>query len=142
MTTDQTAREADLSRSFSTTTKDIEGFTFRKFSIGSLSNAQVMGLTLVTEEGAAKTMTPEERQRQCMAIAWMQSADEDEVLDAIEGGTWKRAVRKFENRVSLESLPRFMDEITKTLTRAGKAAVEVQARTPKASDGEEQPPGN
>jgi hypothetical protein len=142
MTTEDTAREAELSRSFSTTTPKVGGFKFRKFSIGSLSNAQVMGLTLVTDEGAANEMPDAEKIAQCMAIAWMQCSDEDEVLDAIEAGTWKRAVRKFQNRIALDELPDFLKEITKTLTRASKAAVETQPREQKSGSKEDQPPGN
>ncbi len=66
--------------------RQIGGIKLRPFSYGSMQLAYLFKLSLFTGEGDTE-QTDEEKQRQIVTFAWMQSAPIDEVVAAVHDGS-------------------------------------------------------
>ena len=75
-----------------------------------------------------------EEQRQIMTFAWMQSADEDEIADAIRDGTVDRCVLKFSLGITFDMLPALMDEINRIGEMVAASSVRVESKYPSSDD--------
>lgn len=123
----------------------VSKFKLRPFSLGTLSLARRLSLTLFTGPLDGKDETPEvlsdeEMQRQMVVFAWMQSAPLNEVLASVKDGSWKDKVEAFEFELEVGLLPSLLSEVSRIAEISKVAAVDVQK---KPGDGtEKDQPGN
>lgn len=115
----------------------IAGLRLRPFSLGTLNVCRQLDLTLFLDGEA--DLGDEEKQRQIVAFAWVQSAPLSEVLGALRTGTANEKIAEFEFQMDVAALPQLIIEIQRISELAAAAAVEV-APKPGASGEEGAPP--
>lgn len=115
----------------------IAGLHLRPFSLGTLNVCRQLELTLFLD-GEAE-LGDEEKQRQIVAFAWVQSAPLTEVLAALRNGTAHEKIAEFEFQLDVAALPELITEIQRISELAAAAAVEV-APKPGRSGEEDAPP--
>ena len=74
-----------------------------------------------------------------MSFIWSHHAPIDEVIDALEDGSWKRKVARFEFDLPLDAMPEMMEQLARVAQRAEAAAVEV-VQKPGGKEEEGAPP--
>ena len=113
------------------------GLRLRPFSLGTLNVCRQLELTLFLD-GEAE-LGDEEKQRQIVAFAWVQSATLTEVLAALRTGTANERIAEFEFQLDVAALPELITEIQRISELAAAAAVEV-APKPGRSGEDDAPP--
>ena len=82
----------------------IGNLKLRPYTMGSMQLAYLLKLTMFTrgKDDPPLELDDLEEQRQIMAFAWMQSADEDDIADAVRDDTVDRCVLKFSLNVTFD----------------------------------------
>jgi hypothetical protein len=116
--------------------RQIGGIKLRPFSFGSMQLAYLFKLTTFTrqKDDPPLELDDVEESRQIMTFAWMQSADEDEISDAIKNDTVDRCVLKFSFGVTFDMLPALMDEINRIGEMVAASSVRVESKYPSSDD--------
>ncbi len=130
-------------------TKTVAGLKLRAFTVGTTDLCKAFGLTMFldpeTVKGNEKTgiapMAADELERQLITFAWMQSEELDAVLEALDAGTWKNAVRRFKFSVDLGAITPLLQEIARVSGLTVAASVEV-AKKPSDSSEKDAPPNS
>lgn len=116
--------------------RQIGGIKLRPFSFGSMQLAYLFKLTTFTrqKDDPPLDLDDVEESRQIMTFAWMQSADEDEISDAIKNDTVDRCVLKFSFGVTFDMLPALMAEINRIGEMVAASSVRVESKYPSSDD--------
>jgi hypothetical protein len=114
----------------------IGGIKLRPFSFGSMQLAYLFKLSTFTrgKDEPPLELDDVEEQRQIMTFAWMQSADEDEISDAIRDGTVERSVLKFSFGITFDMLPALMTEINRIGEMVAASSVRVESKYPSSDE--------
>jgi hypothetical protein len=104
--------------------------------MGSMQLAYLLKLTMFTrgKDDPPLELDDLEEQRQIMAFAWMQSADEDDIADAVRDDTVDRCVLKFSLNVTFDMLPGLMVEINRINAMLAASSVRVESKYPSSND--------
>jgi hypothetical protein len=104
--------------------------------MGSMQLAYLLKLTMFTrgKDDPPLELDDLEEQRQIMAFAWMQSADEDDIADAVRDDTVDRCVLKFSLNVTFDMLPGLMAEINRINAMLAASSVRVESKYPSSED--------
>lgn len=140
-------RDTLLEEAFTESGGTVGTLKLRKFSLASVNLCKRMGITLVMdsrvlkgdEEAGIQPLGEQELQRQLVSFIWAHHAPVDEVIDALEDGTWKRKVSRFEFDLPLDAMPEMMAQLVRVAQRAEAAAVEV-VKKPGATEDKDAPP--
>ena len=130
-------------------TKNIAGLKLRAFTVGTTDLCKAFGLSMFLDPDTVKgneklgiaPMSAEELERQLLTFAWMQSEDLDAVLEALDAGSWKNAVRKFKFNVDLGAITPLLQEIARVSGLTVAASVEV-AKKPTDTGEKDAPPNS
>lgn len=108
----------------------------RPYTMGSMQLAYLLKLTMFTrgKDDPPLELDDLEEQRQIMAFAWMQSADEDDIADAVRDDTVDRCVLKFSLNVTFDMLPGLMAEINRINAMLAASSVRVESKYPSRED--------
>lgn len=114
----------------------IGNLKLRPYTMGSMQLAYLLKLTLFTrgKDDPPLELDDLEEQRQIMAFAWMQSADEDDIADAVRDGTVDRCVLKFSLNITFDMLPGLMAEINRINAMLAASSVRVESKYPSRED--------
>jgi hypothetical protein len=114
----------------------IGNLKLRPYTMGSMQLAHLLKLTMFTrgKDDPPLELDDLEEQRQIMAFAWMQSADEDDIADAVRDDTVDRCVLKFSLRVTFDMLPGLMAEINRINEMLAASTVRVESKSPSNDD--------
>ena len=114
----------------------IGNLKLRSYTMGSMQLAYLLKLTMFTrgKDDPPLELDDLEEQRQIMAFAWMQSADEDDIADAIRDETVDRCVLKFSLNVTFDMLPGLMAEINRINAMLAASSVRVESKYPSRED--------
>jgi hypothetical protein len=114
----------------------IGGIKLRPFSFGSMQLAYLFKLSTFTrgKDDPPLELDDVEEQRQIMTFAWMQSADEDEIADAMRDGTVERCVFKFSLKITFDLIPGLMAEINRIGEMVAASSVRVESKYPSNED--------
>lgn len=114
----------------------IGGIRLRPFSFGSMQLAYLFKLSTFTrgKDDPPLELDDVEEQRQIMTFAWMQSADEDEIADAMRDGTVERCVFKFSLTITFDLIPGLMAEINRIGEMVAASSVRVESKYPSNED--------
>ena len=114
----------------------IGGIKLRPFSFGSMQLAYLFKLSTFTrgKDDPPLELDDVEESRQIMTFAWMQSADEDEISDAIKNDTVERSVLRFSFGVTFDMLPALMAEINRIGEMVAASSVRVESKYPSSED--------
>jgi len=122
-----TKRESDIESAFcEPAAAKVGTVTLRPFSLGTLSLCRKLNLTLFLEGDDG--LTDDEKQRQIVTFAWMQSQPLQRVLLAIRSGCYEDEVSEFEFGLAVSDLPDLMIEIQRLAEMAAAASVDVEAK--------------
>ena len=116
--------------------RQIGGIKLRPFSFGSMQLAYLFKLSTFTrgKDDPPLDIDDMEEQRQIMTFAWMQSADEDEIADAIRDDTVERCVLKFSLKITFDLIPELMDEINRIGEMVSASSVRVESKYPSSDE--------
>ena len=114
----------------------IGNLKLRPYTMGSMQLAYLLKLTMFTrgKDDPPLELDDLEEQRQIMAFAWMQSADEDDIADAVRDDTVDRCVLKFSLNVTFDMLPGLMEEINRINAMLAASSVRVESKYPSRED--------
>jgi len=114
----------------------IGNLKLRPYTMGSMQLAYLLKLTMFTrgKDDPPLELDDLEEQRQIMAFAWMQSADEDDIADAVRDDTVDRCVLKFSLNVTFDMLPGLMTEINRINAMLAASSVRVESKYPSNED--------
>jgi hypothetical protein len=114
----------------------IGNLKLRPYTMGSMQLAYLLKLTMFTrgKDDPPLELDDLEEQRQIMAFAWMQSADEDDIADAVRDDTVDRCVLKFSLNVTFDMLPGLMAEINRINAMLAASSVRVESKYPSRED--------
>jgi hypothetical protein len=114
----------------------IGNLKLRPYTMGSMQLAYLLKLTMFTrgKDDPPLDLDDLEEQRQIMAFAWMQSADEDDIADAVRDDTVDRCVLKFSLNVTFDMLPGLMAEINRINAMLAASSVRVESKYPSNGD--------
>lgn len=114
----------------------IGSIRLRPFSFGSMQLAYLFKLSTFTrgKDDPPLELDDVEESRQIMTFAWMQSADEDEISDAIKNDTVDRCVLRFSFGVTFDMLPALMAEINRIGEMVAASSVRVESKYPSNED--------
>lgn len=114
----------------------IGNLKLRPYTMGSMQLAYLLKLTMFTrgKDDPPLDLDDLEEQRQIMAFAWMQSADEDDIADAVRDDTVDRCVLKFSLNVTFDMLPGLMAEINRINAMLAASSVRVESKYPSRED--------
>ena len=114
----------------------IGNLKLRPYTMGSMQLAYLLKLTMFTsgKDDPPLDIDDLEEQRQIMAFAWMQSADEDDIADAVRDDTVDRCVLKFSLNVTFDMLPGLMAEINRINAMLAASSVRVESKYPSGND--------
>jgi len=114
----------------------IGSIRLRPFSFGSMQLAYLFKLSTFTrgKDDPPLELDDVEESRQIMTFAWMQSADEDEISDAIKNDTVDRCVLRFSFGVTFDMLPALMAEINRIGEMVAASSVRVESKYPSSED--------
>jgi hypothetical protein len=114
----------------------IGNLKLRPYTMGSMQLAYLLKLTMFTrgKDDPPLELDDLEEQRQIMAFAWMQSADEDDIADAVRDDTVDRCVLKFSLNVTFDMLPGLMAEINRINAMLAASSVRVESKYPPGED--------
>jgi hypothetical protein len=114
----------------------IGNLKLRPYTMGSMQLAYLLKLTMFTrgKDDPPLELDDLEEQRQIMAFAWMQSADEDDIADAVRDDTVDRCVLKFSLNVTFDMLPGLMAEINRINAMLAASSVRVESKYPSNED--------
>jgi hypothetical protein len=114
----------------------IGNLKLRPYTMGSMQLAYLLKLTMFTrgKDDPPLDLDDLEEQRQIMAFAWMQSADEDDIADAVRDDTVDRCVLKFSLNVTFDMLPGLMAEINRINAMLAASSVRVESKYPSGND--------
>jgi hypothetical protein len=114
----------------------IGSLKLRPYTMGSMQLAYLLKLTMFTrgKDDPPLDLDDLEEQRQIMAFAWMQSADEDDIADAVRDDTVDRCVLKFSLSVTFDMLPGLMEEINRINAMLAASSVRVESKYPSRED--------
>jgi hypothetical protein len=115
----------------------IGNLKLRPYTMGSMQLAYLLKLTMFTrgKDDPPLELDDLEEQRQIMAFAWMQSADEDDIADAVRDDTVDRCVLKFSLNVTFDMLPGLMAEINRINAMLAASSVRVESKYPSTPAG-------
>ena len=116
--------------------RQIGNLKLRPYTMGSMQLAYLLKLTMFTrgKDDPPLELDDLEEQRQIMAFAWMQSADEDDIADAVRDDTVDRCVLKFSLNVTFDMLPGLMAEINRINAMLAASSVRVESKYPSSAD--------
>ena len=116
--------------------RQIGNLKLRPYTMGSMQLAYLLKLTMFTrgKDDPPLELDDLEEQRQIMAFAWMQSADEDDIADAVRDDTVDRCVLKFSLNVTFDMLPGLMAEINRINAMLAASSVRVESKYPSRED--------
>ncbi len=114
----------------------IGGIKLRPYTVGSMQLAHLLKLTMFTrsKDDPPLDLDEMEEQRQIMAFAWMQSADKDDIADAIRDDTVDRCVLMFSLDVTFDMLPTLMVEMNRIGEMVAASSVRVESKYPSSDD--------
>lgn len=107
-------------------TKSVAGYNLRAYAFGSNTIARKIGLTMFVDEDAV--ITEDEAMTQLMGFFWMQSTEIDDVLDAVDDGTFQRKIDRFAMTVPIHHIDEMMKEVERVSKLAASAAVKIEAQ--------------
>ena len=113
--------------------RQIGGIKLRPFSYGSMQLAYLFKLSLFTGEGDTE-QTDEEKQRQIVTFAWMQSAPIDEVVAAVHDGSAETRVLRFSLGITFDTIPELMAEINRIGEMVSASSVRAESKYPSSED--------
>lgn len=113
-------------------TRTVHGIKLRAFSYGSVQIAFMLDLSIFIDGENQRTISDAETQRQLVTFAWMQSAPQDEVIEAVVNKRTEQAVLRFALGVPLDAMPELLEEINRLglLIRASDLRVESKYSAP------------
>lgn len=116
--------------------RQIGEIKLRPFSFGSMQLAYLFKLSTFTrgKDDPPLDIDDMEEQRQIMTFAWMQSANEDEIADAIRDDTVERCVLKFSLKITFDLIPELMDEINRIGEMVSASSVRVESKYPSSDE--------
>ena len=108
----------------------------RPYTVGSMQLVHLLKLSMFTrsKDDPPLNLDAMEEQRQIMTFAWMQSADKDDIADAIRDETVDRCVLKFSLEVTFDMLPALMAEINLIGEMVAASSVRVESKYPSSDD--------
>jgi len=114
----------------------IGNLKLRPYTMGSMQLAYLLKLTMFTrgKDDPPLDLDDLEEQRQIMAFTWMQSADEDDIADAVRDDTVDRCVLKFSLNITFDMLPGLMEEINRINAMLAASSVRVESKYPSGND--------
>jgi hypothetical protein len=114
----------------------IGGIKLRPYTVGSMQLVHLLKLSMFTrsKDDPPLNLDAMEEQRQIMTFAWMQSADKDDIADAIRDETVDRCVLKFSLEVTFDMLPALMAEINLIGEMVAASSVRVESKYPSSDD--------
>jgi hypothetical protein len=114
----------------------IGNLKLRPYTMGSMQLAYLLKLTMFTrgKDDPPLDLDDLEEQRQIMAFTWMQSADEDDIADAVRDDTVDRCVLKFSLNITFDMLPGLMAEINRINAMLAASSVRVESKYPSGND--------
>jgi len=122
-------RSQQLEAAFAEGPTQIGELHLRSLSLGTINLCRQLNLSLFLDEQVE--LSDEEKQRQLIAFAWMQSAPLPEVLEAVRTRKVQERLDEFAFSLSIDMLPALMTEVSRISSLAAAAAVEV---APKPGD--------
>jgi hypothetical protein len=126
-------RTPQLEAAFAEGPAHIGDLRLRSLSFGTINLCRQMNLSLFLDEQVE--LSDEEKQRQLIAFAWIQSAPLPEVLEAVRTRKVQERLDEFAFLLSIDMLPALMVEVSRISKLAAAAAVEVM---PKPGDRDEE----
>ncbi|MCB1210032.1 MAG: hypothetical protein KDK97_11925 [Verrucomicrobiales bacterium] len=130
-------RTPELEAAFAEGPAQIGELRLRSLSFGTINLCRQLNLSLFLDEQVE--LPEEEKQRQLVAFAWVQSAPLSEVLEAVRTGKVQERLDAFAFSLSIGMLPALMAEVSRISRLAAAAAVEVMPK-PGDRDDEGAPP--
>lgn len=137
MKLDPSDRDADLElleAAFLAGRWNFFGESLRPISLGSILIARRLGLSVVLTGGYAADLTPEALDRQIMLFVWAHSEPIEDVLEALDAGTWEDAFagKTFSREGYAASI--FLERIRGFDRMAGAALVDVRSKPGRAAE--------
>ncbi len=126
-------RTSQLEAAFAEGPAQIGELHLRSLSFGTINLCRQLNLSLFLDEQVE--LPDEEKQRQLIAFAWIQSAPLPQVLEAVRTRKVQERLDEFAFSLSIEMLPALMAEVSRISKLAAAAAVEVM---PKPGDRDEE----
>jgi hypothetical protein len=126
-------RTPQLEAAFAEGPAHIGDLRLRSLSFGTINLCRQMNLSLFLDEQVE--LSDEEKQRQLIAFAWIQSAPLPEVLEAVRTRKVQERLDEFAFLLSIDMLPALMVEVSRISKLAAAAAIEVM---PKPGDRDEE----
>ena len=126
-------RTPQLEAAFAEGPAHIGDLRLRSLSFGTINLCRQLNLSLFLDEQVE--LPDEEKQRQLIAFAWIQSAPLPEVLEAVRSRKVQERLDEFAFSLSIDMLPGLMTEVSRISKLAAAAAVEVM---PKPGDRDEE----
>ena len=126
-------RTPQLEAAFAEGPAHIGDLRLRSLSFGTINLCRQLNLSLFLDEQVE--LPDEEKQRQLIAFAWIQSAPLPEVLEAVRSRKVQERLDEFAFSLSIDMLPGLMVEVARISKLAAAAAVEVM---PKPGDRDEE----
>ena len=126
-------RTPQLEAAFAEGPAYIGDLRLRSLSFGTINLCRQMNLSLFLDEQVE--LSDEEKQRQLIAFAWIQSAPLPEVLEAVRTRKVQERLDEFAFLLSIDMLPALMVEVSRISKLAAAAAIEVM---PKPGDRDEE----
>jgi len=114
--------------------RSVHGIKLRAFSYGSIQLAYMLDLTLFTADEDGPEISDAETQRQIVTFAWIQSAPQSEVVEAVVNKRSAEAVLKFALEVPFEAIPELLSEINRIGTLIRASNVRVESKNPATSE--------
>ena len=126
-------RTPQLEAAFAEGPAHIGDLRLRSLSFGTINLCRQLNLSLFLDE--QDDLSDEEKQRQLIAFAWIQSAPLPEVMEAVRTRKVQERLDEFAFSLSIDMLPALMAEVSRISKLAAAAAVEVM---PKPGDRDEE----
>ena len=112
----------------------VHGMKLRAFSYGSIQLAYMLDLSIFTDDENGPELSDAETQRQIVTFAWLQSAPQAEVVEAVVNKRTEEAVLKFALGVPFDAIPELLAEIGRIGTLIRASNVRVENKTPATSE--------
>ena len=119
--------------------RTVHGIRLRPFSYGSIQLAYMLDLTLFTDDAPELALSDAETQRQIVSFAWLQSAPEAEVVNAVIEKRTEECILRYALGIPFSAIPELLDEVTRIASMIRASNVRVESRHKPSS--EEEPPG-
>lgn len=116
---------------------EVAGLKLRPFSLATIDLAKRLKLTFLykdEDELDAQDRSEDEQTRQLVTLLWIQWAEPEEILNAIERNEVARKVDRFKFDVPVRALADFQSLIQSMAGEVKEAVVEVKARDGHTAD--------